>query len=86
MLHTRFVLSSELPTEITLLEVDSLLPVIRGNESGKHDDLRSDDFLGDGIVRVHDSEAQVPGVGVMRDVSGGPVGVECKFSILEEWM
>ena len=39
MLHTRFVLAGELPTEVALLEVDSFLPMVWGDEGREHDDL-----------------------------------------------
>ena len=86
VLHTRFVLAGELPAKVALLEVDSFLPMVRCNKGREHDDLGPDNFLGDGIVRVHDGEAQVPGVGFVWDFSRGPIRVECEFGILEEWV
>ena len=39
VLHARFVLAGELPTEVALLEVDSFFPVIWSDKCGEHDDL-----------------------------------------------
>ena len=84
MLHARFVLAGELPAKVALLEVNSLLPVVWCNKGREHDDLGPDDFLGNGVIRIHDSEAQVPSVGVMWNFGRGPVRVKREFSVLKE--
>ena len=50
-------MASKLPAKIALLEVDSFLPMVWGNQGREHDDLRFNDFLGDGVVWVYDGEA-----------------------------
>ena len=65
VLHTRFVLTGELPAKVALLEIDSFLPMVRCDKGREHDDLGSDNFFGDGVVGVNDGETQIPGVSVM---------------------
>ena len=39
VLHARFVLAGKLPAEVALLEIDSLFPMVWGDEGSEHDDL-----------------------------------------------
>ena len=84
MLHASLVGACELPANIALYEVDSLLPVICFNHSGKHDKGRFDDQVCDGIVWVDDGEADVPVVSFIWDFRSCPVWFVCEGYIFEE--
>ena len=86
MLHARFVGASKLPTDVALYEVDSLLPVVRLDYSGKHDEGGFNDLVCDGIIWVNDGEADVPMIGFVWDFRGRPIWFVCKDYVFEKWV
>ena len=86
VLHACFMGASELPADVALNEVDSLLPVVRLDYGGKHDERRFDDLVCDGIVWVNDGEADVPMVSFVWNFHGRPIWFISENHVFEEWV
>ena len=86
MLHACLVGAGKLPTDIALYEVDSLLPVVRLDYGGEHDEGRFNDLVCDGIVWVNNGEADVPMVGFVWNFRCRPIWFVSENYVFEEWV
>ena len=86
MLHARFMGARELPTDVALYEINSLLPVICLDHSGKHDEGGFNDLVCDGIVWVNNGEADVPMVSFVWDFRRRPIWFVSENYVFEEWV